>query len=124
LIPILLIGAGGFLGAIARYLVDGRVVHFTGSALPWGTFAINISGSFAAGLLFALNTQRALLPAELIAPLLIGFLGSYTTFSTLTLESWRLLVEGARLPAMANLAGSLVVGLLAVVGGLAVGHWL
>lgn len=124
LVALLLIGAGGFLGAITRYLVDGRVVHYTGAAMPWGTFAINVSGSFVAGILFALITDRLLLPSDLIAPLMIGFLGSYTTFSTLTLETWRLLVEGSTVPALANLGGSLVVGMLAVVCGIAVGNWL
>jgi fluoride exporter len=124
LTPLLLIGAGGFLGAIARYLVDGRVVHYTGAALPWGTFVINVSGSFVVGLLFALATERALLPAELIGPVMIGFLGSYTTFSTLTLETWRMLVERSTLPALANLGGSLVVGVAAVIGGVALGRWL
>jgi CrcB protein len=54
MINLLLIGAGGFAGAITRYLVDGRIVHFTGAVLPWRTFLINVSGSFLIGLLFAL----------------------------------------------------------------------
>jgi fluoride exporter len=122
MIHILLIGAGGFVGAIARYLVDGRVVHVTGETLPWGTLAINISGSFAVGLLFALLTERATLPADLRGPLMIGFLGSYTTFSTLALESWRMLEDGAWIAATANLAGSVVIGLVAVVAGVAIGR--
>jgi CrcB protein len=121
---LLLIGAGGFVGAIARYLVDGRVVHYTGTALPWGTFAINVSGSFTAGLLFSLVTQRAVLPPELIGPLLIGFLGSYTTFSTLTLETWRMIEDGAWDAAAVNLGGSILVGVPAVIAGIGVGRWL
>lgn len=119
---LLVIGAGGFVGAIARYLVDGRVVQYTGAALPWGTFAINISGSFAVGLLFALITERAVLPAELRGPLMIGFLGSYTTFSTLTLEAWRMIEDGAWLSATLNLGGSIIVGLAAVIAGVALGR--
>lgn len=119
---LLLIGAGGFVGAIARYLVDGRVVHYTGAALPWGTFAINISGSFAVGLLFALVTERSVLPAELRGPLMIGFLGSYTTFSTLTLEAWRMIEDGAWLSATVNLGGSVIIGLAAVIAGVAFGR--
>jgi CrcB protein len=117
-----LIGAGGFVGAIARYLVDGRVVYYTGAALPWGTFAINMTGSFAVGLLFALVTERAVLPAELRAPILIGFLGSYTTFSTLTLEAWRMIEDGAWLAASINLGGSILVGMIAVIAGVALGR--
>lgn len=121
---ILFIGAGGFAGAIARYLVDGRVIHFTGAALPWGTFFINISGSFLVGLLFALLTERAVLPVDLRAPLMIGFLGSYTTFSTLTLEAWRMIEEGAWLQATANLGGSVALGMLAVIAGVIIGRLL
>ena len=119
---LLLIGAGGFFGAVARYLVDGRVVHYTGAALPWGTFFINVSGSFLVGLIFALATERAVLPAELRAPLMIGFLGSYTTFSTLTLEAWRMIEEGAWLQAAANLGGSILFGMIAVIAGVIVGR--
>lgn len=121
---VLLIGAGGFFGAIARYLVDGRVVDYTGAALPWGTFFVNVSGSFLVGLLFALLTERAVLPAELRGPLMIGFLGSYTTFSTLTLEAWRMIDDGAWLQALANLGGSLLFGMIAVVAGIWLGRLL
>ncbi len=120
--PVLFIGAGGFLGAIARYIVDARLTAYTGGTLPWGTFAINMSGSFLIGLLFVLMTERAALPAELRGPLMIGFLGSYTTFSTLALESWRMLQDGAWLTASVNLAGSLLLGLVAVIAGVAIGR--
>ncbi len=85
---------------------------------------MNISGSFVLGVIFALSVDRAVLPAEVRVPLMIGFLGAYTTFSTLMLESWRLLEEGAMLAAVANIVGSSLVGLVAVVGGLAVGRLL
>ena len=71
---VLLIGAGGFFGAITRYLVDGRVVNLAGAAAPWGTFAINVSGSFFIGLLFALMTERVVITPELRGPLMIGFM--------------------------------------------------
>ncbi len=95
---ILLIGLGGFAGAIARYLVDGAVAERVAGAFPWGTLAVNVSGSFLLGLLFALSADRAILPAEIRGPLLIGFIGAYTTFSTVMLESWRLIESGARRP--------------------------
>lgn len=119
---LLLIGAGGFVGAVARYLVDGRVVHYTGATLPWGTFAINVSGSFVIGLLFALVTERSVLPAELRGPVMIGFIGSYTTFSTLTLEAWRMIEDGAWVYATVNLGGSILVGMAAVIAGVALGR--
>jgi len=120
--PLVLIGLGGFAGAVARYLVDGAVAERTGAGFPWGTMAVNLSGSFVLGLLFALSAERAILPADIRGPVLIGFIGAYTTFSTWMLESWRLIENGSYLPAMANLGGSVVLGLLATVAGLAIGR--
>jgi CrcB protein len=119
---VLLIGIGGFAGAVARYLVDARVTLWTGGTLPWGTFVVNITGSFVVGLLFALVTERAALPAEVRGPVMIGFVGAFTTFSTLALESWRMIEDGAWLWASANLVGSVVIGVVAVIAGVAIGR--
>jgi fluoride exporter len=116
------IGLGGFAGAITRYVVDGWVTGLTRGSYPWGTFVINVTGSLLIGLLFALSMERSVLPVELRGPLLIGFVGSYTTFSTLALESWRLMDDGAWLAAGANLAGSVLVGVVAVIIGLVIGR--
>jgi CrcB protein len=121
-VSVLLIGVGGFVGAIARYLIDARVSAWTGGTLPWGTFVINVSGSLLIGQLFALLVERAAFAAELRGPLMIGFLGAYTTFSTLALESWRMIEDGAWIAASANLIGSVVVGLIAVVVGISLGR--
>lgn len=121
--PILLIALGGAAGATARYLVDGWVSERTSaSAFPWGTFVINVSGSLVLGLLFALAIERDVLPATIRGPLMIGFLGAYTTFSTFMLESWRLWEDGAAGLALANLVGSSLLGLVAVVVGLTIGR--
>lgn len=120
--PLLLIGLGGFAGAIARYLVDGAVADRTGGGFPWGTLVINATGSFVLGLLFALTAERALLPADVRGPLMIGFLGAYTTFSTWMLESWGLIESGSYVAAIANLGGSVVIGLVAVAAGLIIGR--
>jgi fluoride exporter len=119
---VLLIGLGGFLGAITRYLVDLRVSAWTGGAMPWGTFVVNVSGSLLAGVLFALLVERAVLTGEVRGPLMIGFLGAYTTFSTLALESWRMLEDGAWVMASLNLVGSVITGLFAVVVGISIGR--
>jgi fluoride exporter len=121
-VTILLIALGGAAGAVTRYLVDGWVLAATGAAFPWGTLAINLSGSFALGVLAALAIDRAVLPADIRAPVMIGFLGAYTTFSTLMLESWRLFEAGQSVAAVANLAGSVVVGVVAVAAGLVTGR--
>jgi len=119
---LLLIGAGGFLGAISRYLVDGWVSELSRGSFPWGTLVVNLTGSFVLGILFALSMERAVLPADIRPPVLIGFIGAYTTFSTLTLETWRLVEDGSYALAVGNIAGSLVLGLVAVAAGLTVGR--
>jgi fluoride exporter len=123
-VTLVLLAVGGAAGTVARYALSGWVSDLTGGRLPWGTFIVNVSGSFILGLVFALSVDRAFLPPEVRVPLMIGFIGAYTTFSTLMLESWRLIEEGAMLAAVANIVGSSIVGLVAVVGGLAVGRML
>ncbi len=120
--PIVLIGVGGFFGAIARYLVDLNVSERTSGGFPWGTLTVNLSGAFALGILFAITAERGILPAEVRGPVLIGFIGAYTTFSTLMLESWRLAETGAPLLGLANIVASSILGIVAVAGGLAIGR--
>jgi CrcB protein len=116
------IAVGGAAGAVSRYLLQGWVDGLASGRFPWGTFVINISGSFALGVIFALAVDRAVLSPEVRVPLMVGFISAYTTFSTLMLESWRLVEEGDLVFAFANLAGSVVVGMIAVVAGLAIGR--
>ena len=99
---LVLVGLGGFFGAIARRTLDLWVL----------------------GLLFAWAIERDVLPADIRGPLMIGFIGAYTTFSTLMLESWRLVEDGSWQLAAVNLAGSVALGMVAVVAGLAVGRML
>lgn len=120
--PIILVAIGGAAGAVARYVVDGIVSDRSGGAFPWGTLVINLSGSALLGLLFALAVERGVLPASVRGPLMIGFVGAYTTFSTLMLESWRLWEDGAVGLAAANALGSLLLGLAALFVGLTIGR--
>jgi len=69
-----------------------------------------------------MTTERAILPADIRAPLMIGFIGAYTTFSTYMLESWSLLESGSYGAALANLGGSIAIGLIAVSAGLVIGR--
>jgi len=119
---LLFLAVGGAFGAVSRYLVQGWVQDLTEGRFPWGTFAVNISGSFVLGLVFALAMDRAILSPDVRVPLMIGFIGSYTTFSTLMLESWVLVEEGDLLRMFGNLALSVTVGMVAVVAGLAIGR--
>lgn len=116
------IGLGGFLGAITRYAVDGWVSARTGGGFPYGTLVVNVSGCLVVGILFAMLVERGVLANQLRGPLMIGFVGAYTTFSTLALESWRLAEEGVWALALANLAGSSLLGVAAVVIGVSIGR--
>ena len=120
--PLVLIAIGGAAGAVSRYVLDEFVAERAPGAFPWGTLTINLSGSLLLGLLFALATERGVLPASIRGPLMIGFLGAYTTFSTLMLESWRLWEDGAVGLALSNALGSVVLGLVAVFIGLTIGR--
>jgi CrcB protein len=108
-------------GGVCRYWLGRLIAETNTSAFPWETFAINLSGSLLIGFLFVVFERTAISPAVRTA-ILIGFLGSYTTFSTLSLESYRLLEDGAYGLALANLAGSVAVGLLAVYAGIVLGR--
>lgn len=120
--PLILIGLGGFAGAIARYLVDTEITARAAHAFPFGTLVVNLTGSFLLGLLVALTAERGILPADMRGPVLVGFIGAYTTFSTFMLESWRLVEIGAVGLAAVNLIGSVALGMAALVLGLAIGR--
>jgi CrcB protein len=119
--PLLLVAvaAAGGIGAAARFVVDGLVKDRLGAAYPWGTTAINVSGSFALGLVTGLALQAVVAP-EWKAVLGTGLLGGYTTFSTASVETVRLLAAGRRGAAVANGLGMLV----ACVGVASLGLWL
>lgn len=118
----LLIALGGAAGAVSRYAVDDTVSRWFGGAFPLGTLVINLTGSFVLGILFALVVERSALPPDIRAPVMIGFIGAYTTFSTWMLESARLMEGDQWLLAAVNLGGSVMLGLVAVFAGLAVGR--
>jgi CrcB protein len=118
--PTVLVGlvVAGAVGAPARYLLDGLVKGRGESAFPWGTFVVNVSGSLLLGLI----TGAALYHAFPATPRIwfgTGFCGAYTTFSTFTFETVRLLEEGAVADAFANVAVSVVAGTGAAAAGLA-----
>lgn len=119
---IVAIAIGGAAGAVARYLVDGWVSERTGGAFPFGTLVVNVSGAFLLGLLATLALDRSLLPAAIRPAVFVGFIGAYTTFSTWMLETWRLAEQDAWLGAVANIGGSVVLGLVALAAGIAVGR--
>ena len=119
----LLIGLGGFVGANLRYWLGGWIAQKIGVLFPVETMLINLSGSFLLGLFMTLALHYTWSP-EWRQVVAIGFIGSFTTYSTYEYESLRLLQEGAWVKAGLNLFGSLVLGLIAVFLGVALGRLL
>jgi CrcB protein len=116
------VGVAGSVGAMARYWVEGLIARRVAS-FPWGTLVVNLGGSFLIGLLFATFLEgRLIMVPWLRAALTVGLIGGFTTFSTLTLETFRLLEDGSYLLAAANALGSLALGLVAVYVGVVVGR--
>ena len=116
----LAVGAAGFFGAVARFLV-GLACGRAFANFPVGTLVINVTGSFVLGWLAAYASARVGFNETLRIAIGVGFVGAYTTFSTYMYESDALLRQGAWLKAVLNLAGSLLLGLLAVRLGAYVG---
>jgi fluoride exporter len=114
---IVAVAVASALGGLARYLLGG-VLARAGTSFPWETFVINMTGSFVLGFLFTLFVEVTPTPGWARAAVLVGFLGSYTTFSTFELESFRLLEDGAYASALGNILGSLICGLAAVYAGI------
>lgn len=110
----LIIGIGGFLGAIARYVVSAWIGQRWGRSFPLGTFAVNVSGSFLIGLLMSLFTERFMVNPQWRLFLTVGFLGAYTTFSTFEYETGSLLRDGEWLVAASNIGLSVVAGFAAL----------
>jgi CrcB protein len=120
---LLLVALGGAVGSNARYLVGTWLAALLGATFPWGTLAVNLTGSFTAGLILGIADARGLAAGARLL-LVTGFLGGYTTFSAFSVESVRLAEQQGILIAAANVLGSVGFGLAAAVGGLALGRGL
>src|SRR5579863_5337106 len=110
----LLILAGGGAGSLLRYLAGSAIMSRLGGRFPVGTLAINVTGSFAIGLLMTLFTERFQPHTNLRLLLVVGFLGGYTTFSSFEWETYAAVRDGAFWMGLANVAGSVMFGYLAV----------
>jgi CrcB protein len=120
-LQVLFVALGGAIGSAARYLVGGWIAARFGAAFPYGTFVINVTGSFIVGFFLAYAQERVSLSPYWRLFFAVGLVGGYTTFSTFEYESIRLLQDGEMLMAAVYLIGSVVTGGVAAIAGIALG---
>ena len=115
---ILYLGIFGGLGCVARYLVSGWVYTLFGRAIPYGTLSVNVIGSLLLGLVMEGSLRSTLLSPELRIGITVGFMGGFTTFSTFSYETVRLIEEGSFIAAGANILLNVTVCITAAVIGI------
>ena len=123
MLKILIVGIGGFAGAIARYAFSGTVHRLFDGRFPYGTLFVNIFGCFAVGLVMYWVNYRELFDSNTRIFLAIGILGSFTTFSTFAYESLELLLDHRYLAAASNIALHMFVCIGAVWAAMLVGQF-
>ena len=117
----LAVAAGGAFGSVLRYAATRLAIEW-GSSSTWGTFWVNVTGSLLLGLIVGMSEDRVAMSPVLRNGLTVGVMGGFTTFSTLMLDTTRQLGTGSTLAAVANIGGSVAVGLAAMALGLLVGR--
>ncbi len=118
----LLIAAGGAAGSVMRYGIGRLAIHFLGTGTVLGTFLVNVTGSFVLGFFLTFTLERAGVSSDARAMVAIGLLGGYTTFSTLSYDTIRLLESGEPARAGVSILGNLVFGLAAAYLGILAGR--
>ncbi len=119
----MLVGVGGFVGSVLRYLVSGWVQTASKSiSFPFGTLAVNLIGCFIIGFLSYLAEERGVFTTEARLLIFVGFLGGFTTFSTFSNESFNLMRNSEHLQSFINVASHIFFGLLFVWVGRAVAY--
>ena len=113
----LIVLAGGGLGSLARYSVGLWVVNTFGSSFPLGTALVNVTGSFLIGLIATLADETGAIGSQARLFLVVGILGGFTTFSSFSLEAWRLAEEGAAIRAILYVSLNLLLGGAAAIAG-------
>jgi len=122
LLKYMMVGIGGFMGAIARFWIEGYVTNKMGAKFPYGTFVINCTGSFIIGLIITLLAERTHWNPNWRYLVPIGFVGAYTTFSTFEFETLRAVQDGQIVVAILNVVLSVTLGFLAVWLGVVAGR--
>ena len=121
---LIFIAAGGAFGAVLRYGASVGVYSLLGRGFPYGTLFVNVSGSLLMGFLSVIMLERFDIDPEWRAAVLVGVLGSFTTFSTFSIETLNLLEQGENKRAKDNIVMSVFVCLLAVLFGVLIGRQL
>lgn len=114
MLKLIAVGAGGFIGAVARYGISGLVYRYFNGAFPAGTLVVNVLGCTIIGALMALVEERQMLSPQLRLFLTIGLLGSFTTFSTVAFETFEMLRARDMLLAILNVSANVAIGVAAV----------
>ena len=122
LIPYVAIGMAASVGAILRYVVGVICGRLFGTWFPFGTFVINLSACIFIGWFLTITQSRMTVSDTLKIAVAVGFIGTYSTFSTFAYESNALLQEGAGIKALVYMLGSLLGGLVAVRVGIALAN--
>ncbi len=115
---IFIVGTGGFVGSVLRYLVQVFMEKGLMSTFPWGTFVANIAGSFIIGIVYALAEKGNLMNSEWRLFLAVGICGGFTTFSSFAYNNMMMLKEGVYGQFFLNVGGSLFLGIMAVYLGM------
>lgn len=110
---LIIIAAGGAVGAMLRFLVSNGVYAVTGRDFPYGTLTVNVLGSLLMGVLYVLLVERVAFAVEWRAFLMIGVLGAFTTFSAFSIETMLLIESGEHLRALLNMLMSVVLCVMA-----------
>lgn len=114
MIRYLLVAIGGGAGALARYIASSAIMTRFGGKFPLGTLVINVTGSFLIGFLMTMLTERFQLDPRWRLLLVVGFLGGYTTFSSLEWETYTAVRDGGIWTGMLNVVSSIMIGYVAV----------
>ncbi len=117
-----MVGVGGALGSILRFWLGSYIGERMGTRFPYGTLVINVTGSFLIGLVYAILTERTQWSPNWRYLIPIGFIGGYTTFSSFEFETFRSIQDGQLGLGLLYVAVSVVVGFIAVWGGMVAGR--
>lgn len=116
LLNLLIVGCGGFIGAVLRFTLSDYIHNMLDNRFPYGTFAVNIIGSFLLGFMMYMIQTKGYFTPETRTFITIGLLGAFTTYSTFAFESYQLIIGQRYLAATVNITIQLFIGLVAISG--------